>query len=187
MNNRSRFLIAAAAILATAACDSAPTEPSGSAEPVIQPSLEIIQRGATQHWIEERLSDMDGVFVAMECPDGSESEMIRLSGKLYTKEKLLINHSTGVTVFNSTVRSIGLSGVGLISGEEYRASERSHTTAVQLEKQDLHSVGRFRVAIDYFAKRSKRRYRMVIMENVVWDGEGDPIVERGIERVECDA
>ncbi|HEY8427646.1 MAG TPA: hypothetical protein VIL20_04695, partial [Sandaracinaceae bacterium] len=125
MNNRSRFLIAAAAILATAACDSAPTEPSGSAEPVIQPSLEIIQPGATQHWIEERLSDMDGVFVAMECPDGSESEMIRLSGKLYTKEKLLINHSTGVTVFNSTVRSIGLSGVGLISGEEYRASERS--------------------------------------------------------------
>lgn len=187
MNNRSRFLIAAAAVLAAAACDSAPTEPSSTEEPVTRSFLQVIQRGATEHWIEERLSDMDGVFVAMECPDGSESEMIRLSGKLYMKEKLLINHSTGVTIFNSTVRSIGLSGVGLVSGEEYRASERSHTTAVQLEKQNLHSVGRFRVAIDYFGKQSKRRYRMVIMENVVWGGEGDPIVERGIERVECDA
>lgn len=183
MSTASRFLVAAAAVLAAAACDSAPTEPNGTAEPAPRPAFEVIQRGPTQHWIEERISDMDGVVGFIECPDGSESEGIRLSGKLYTKETLLVNPA-GVHVFKSNVMPVGLSGVGVVSGEEFRASERSHSTGVQLEKR---TMNRFRTDIDFFGKESRRRFRMVIMGTVVWDENGDPIVEKTIERFECSA
>jgi hypothetical protein len=174
-----RFAVLAAATAALAACDAAPTE-------VQDPPLAF---AAAERIVEESLYDLSGVQFAFACSDDGEElpidqgELIAIEGQIYEKITLL-RDGKGEYHYTLHTMPVGLRGVGVESGEEFRVTERQHQVSNSLE---LSGSGTYRQELKMVGKDTKRTFWLVTSGFYRIDHDGNTAVTRDRERVVCRA
>lgn len=105
------------AVVALAACDSAPTAPAANPE---RPSFSAVTSNTN-------LSIPVDLFVFVPCAVGGAGEDIHVSGPLHVLSQLTISNS-GNVLFTSQFQPQGISGTGLVTGDMYQATGLTRST-----------------------------------------------------------
>jgi|SoiMetStandDraft_2_1073263.scaffolds.fasta_scaffold241248_2 hypothetical protein len=106
----------------TSACDATPTSPlSDPPRPAVASFAASSAIGADREVV-ERFSDFTDVLVSYPCGDGY-TEQIRMEGQIFERFTITRDGSGGLHARTHTM-PIGLRGIGLTSGAEYRVTER---------------------------------------------------------------
>jgi len=174
--------IASAAVLAVlvGACSDAPTSPAtGRQTPTSFPTS---ASAAVERWVTENLYDYTGIEVSYPCGENGYTEFIRMEGKLFERFTTTVNPAGG---FTSLIQSmpVGLRGVGLTTGAEYRITEREHGVFTS------GSMGQTTSAYQHFLTISSPelgvRGTLVIGGTFTVNANGELITERPILRAQC--
>ena len=171
-----RVALLAAAML-VAACDTqsaAPTAPVASKIP-------SSASGNVERFLEEWVSDMSGVSTKFFCADGTETELVALEGKIFTRDATTVVPS-GAIIFTSHSMPVGLRGVGTVSGHEYRVKEQRHYAVSQREPG---YAGTSRTVFDLTNQVTMKTYKLVQVSHYTVDANGEVVVEREKIREEC--
>ena len=107
------------AVAALAACERSetPTAPAPVAPLAIAAESNA---GGAERSVDERLFDVSGSLIGVECADGSVSELVELQGQIFERFTVVSNPAGGFHAVYHTM-PIGLRGTGSESGEEFRA------------------------------------------------------------------
>ncbi len=167
-----------AAVLLFAACDSQTSAPTAPASIAAIPSS---VSPSVERTVEENLSDFSGVLTKFFCEDGTETELVALEGKLFTRTVVTINPA-GAIVATSHSMPVGLRGVGVESGEEYRVKEQEHYSVSQ---RVIGYAGTLRDVFEMTGRESKRTFKLVTIAHFTINANGDVVVERERVRSEC--
>jgi len=171
------MLAAFASLLA--ACDRGPTAPGEAAAE--RAALAASASGSAERVVKEYLYDMSDSFTQVECPDGTQSELVALEGKIYESFALVWDAAGGVHVRFGTM-PVGLRGVGVTTGQEYRVFERDHFTGNQLMTGN---VGSYRESFGLVAKQGGPSFVVSIKGNYKVLPTNEFVVERERVSVEC--
>ena len=162
------------AILALAACADATA-------PVAAPRASAAGGDGTDRAVAEHVVDMAGSYTMYTCADGTESELIELRGSIHHRVTWSQTPS-GMMHLQEQSMPVGLRGVGVASGHEYRIVERDRMN-VRLTPELQAGFYRDRWEI----RNGVTGARAVLVFAVHWrfepDGELD--VSREIERAGC--
>ena len=175
---RQVSMLAALAML-LAACDRLPTMPNEAADG--RPALGMAPTGSAERLLEEHLYDMSDTYTQVTCPDGTESELVRLEGQIYERLTLLWDAAGGIHVRLGTM-PVGLRGVGVTTGEEYRVFERDHLVGNQLMAGN---VGSYRQSFGLVAEKPGASFVVSISGNYRLEPTGEVVVDRERVSVEC--
>ena len=169
-------LAALIAIITLAACDAAtPTEssvPRGFA-PTNLTSSPATAAGA-QRYVYEALYDLEGSEVYVECADGSVSESVVLTGKIFERFTVVLDPVEGQHSVYDTM-PVGLSGVGAVSGEEFRVSWRDHGVSSQTAMAEGNS---YRQTLQFAGRTSGRKFGLVVQGHYTLNANGEVTVSR---------
>ena len=168
----------AAFAMVLAACDQLPTTPSEAAE---RPALATSASGSAERLVEEYLYDMSDSFFQVECPDGTQSELVALEGKIYESFALVRDAAGGIHVRFNTM-PVGLRGVGVATGQEYRVFERDHFAGNQLMNG---LQGSYRESFGLVAKHGGPSFVVSVKGNYKVLPTNEIVVERERVSYEC--
>ena len=169
-------LVAVAVVLA--ACESQPTAPAAS--PSVSP-LPTKAASSVERTVETSLSSFEGVLTQFICEDGTTSELIALEGELFTRNTTTLNPS-GTYTLTSHSMPVGVRGVGLESGQEYRVYEQTHYAVSQ---RDVAYSGTYRNVILLRGRESMEAFKLVTIAHYVVTPDGRVVVERQTVHSEC--
>jgi hypothetical protein len=168
----------AASLVMVAACEPAPTSPAHSLPPA-RPSTSVTDGQERQ--VEERLSDFTGALVAYPCGDGY-TEMIRMEGQVFTRYTFTRDASGGLHALTQFM-PVGLRGIGLTSGAEYKITEREHGTFNQGAMGQTAST--YKSYLNASAPSIHARARLVLGGMFVVNANGELIIERPVLQADC--
>ena len=188
MRQTIRGIAALSVLTAIGACADSPLQPdtteivqnvSGIERPFAASAVEL---NGVERWDESYLSDMDGVYLQMECEDGSTSEMIAMEGVVHVKSTILRDGS-GMFHYRAHTRSAGLRGTGMESGEDYRAVERSRESSLSGGGA---SMGTYRYETSLRGTESGRRLSIITQGSYAFDADGNLVRENETVRARCE-
>ena len=176
-------LIAGAALLA--GCADEPLSPAASEVPAAAAALASESNGV-ERVIEERLTNLDGLHVQVACEDGRASELVALEGMVYVRETVTMTPS-GNIIAQSHSMPVGVRGVGVESGHEYRIKEQNHYTVSQRE---VGYSGTNRYVFEMTNRVTREKFKLAVISHVVIAPQpgspfGKVVVERETVRAEC--
>ena len=175
----SPFRILPAALLAAllAACDVTPSSPTAPAAGAFSPTA--LAAGAVRE-VEENVYDLTDSFVQIPCGD-SYTEVVQLQGQIYERFTLLWDAKGGLHASLHTM-PVGMRGVGMESGAEYRIAERE--TGV-FNATPMSENSTYTLKLNVHAPALGVRARLVIGGRYVINANGELVVEREVLRAEC--
>jgi hypothetical protein len=162
--------------VSVAACDAQPTQPAPS--PIALPTSIA---SSVERTVESYVSSFDDVFTQFICEDGTTSELVALEGQLFTRNTVTLNPA-GTYHITSHSMPIGLRGVGVETGQEYRVKEQEHMSVRQAE---IGYSGTLRDVFVLIGRQSKETYKLVTISHYVVTPQGKVVIERQKERWEC--
>lgn len=168
--------VASAALLtfALAACDDNAPGSRARALPT-GPSLTV------ERWVEERLSDFTGALVAYPCGEGY-SEQILMEGQVFTRSTITWTPSGGLHALTQSM-PIGLRGIGLTSGAEYKITEREHGTFNQGAMGQTTSS--YKSFLNFHAPSIHARGRLIVGGTFTVNANGEVVIDRPVLRADC--
>ena len=177
------FRTATVALLATvaSACDRAPTSPSSLVAAPRTVSLSENATGGAEREIAERLSDFTDALVSFPCGD-EYTEQVRMEGAIFERYTITRDGSGGFHVLIHTM-PVGLRGIGLTTGAEYRISEREHGVFNQGAMEQTVSSYQSRLVVS--APEIPLRAALVVGGGFVVNANGNVIIERPVLRSDC--
>ena len=136
--------------------------------------------------VEEYLYELDGLYLFPCSEDGellpdTDGELIDMDGAIYERITLTIDGS-GEYHYRSNTMPIGVRGVGLISGEEFRVRESDKVAANQRLEG---GTGSYREELTLVGRDTHRSYRLVSTGHYVIAADGTIKVSKGILTTEC--
>lgn len=168
------------------ACADSPLQPATTEAvqnvSVLQPGAASAGEKVVERWVESYVSDMDGVYLQMECEDGTVSEMIAMEGRIHVTSTILRDGS-GMFHYKAHTRSTGLRGTGMESGEEYRGVERSRESS--LSGGDA-SKGTYRYETTLRGTESGRRLSLITQGSYAFAADGSLVRENERIRARCE-
>ena len=181
--SRIPLRFALVAIVVLAACDSgdSPTAPLATR---VEPSgASLSSSGGADRSIDEALYDLSGSFTQIECENGQSSELIELEGQIFERFTVMLDPSGGFHASYHTM-PVGLQGVGVVSGEQYRVKEQDHGAFTQTLTG---LVGSYRQAVRLVGRASGRSFSMIVRGHYTINANGEITVEREKAIFTCDA
>ena len=176
--------LAALIPIALAACDAAaPTDSFAprTLTPANAPPSTPTAMGA-ERYVYEALYDLQGSEVSVECPDGSVSEPVSLTGKIFERFTVVFDPAEGQhSVFHTM--PVGLAGVGSVSGEEFRVSWRDHGVSSQTP---MAMVNSYRHTLQFAGRSSGRKFGLVVQGHYTLNANGEVTVGRETLLAECE-
>ena len=169
-------LAALISITTLAACDAAaPTESSAprTLAPANTPSS-IANAAGAERYVYEALHDQEGSEVFVECADGSVSESVALTGKIFERFAVVFDPVEGQHSVYHTM-PVGLSGDGTESGEEFRVRWRDHGVSSQTP---MAAVNSYRHTLQFAGRTSGRRFGLVVQGHYTLNANGEVTVSR---------
>lgn len=180
------FVLATAAALA--ACDMVPTEPvpmhrtASAGQPSgAGPELVVTSPAPASRSTEEWVTNLSGDYWRFVCEDVPQGELIRMEGTIEHRLTLLDDAAGGFHVQYRS-RPKGLRGIGVESGEVYRASAREHHT---YNETLMGSTETFREVRRLTGTESGREFRMVFTGQFTVNANGELVVHMLDARFEC--
>jgi len=173
-HTRRTGLVAFAFILA--ACDGQPTAPASAS--IATPTSVA---SSVERTVESYISSFEGVLAGFICEDGTTSELVALEGQLFTRNTVSVN-PTGTYHVTSHSMPIGLRGVGVETGQEYRVKEQEHMAVTQAETG---YSGTLRNVFVLTGRESMETFKLVTIARYVVTPQGEIVIERQKERWEC--
>lgn len=181
---RRMSLVLTAALLV--ACGDAPSSPARPVAPRAASMASIATgaaspsaMGATRE-VQETLYDLSDTFVRFPCGDGY-TEVVRLEGQVYERWTTVWDAAGGVHASLHTM-PVGLRGVGLESGAEYRIAERE---SARFNQTPMAVNSRYELELDVHAPALGVRARLVLGGRYTINANGVVVVERERLRAEC--
>jgi hypothetical protein len=171
-------------IIALTACDAAaPTESFAprTLTPANAPPSTPAAMGA-ERYVYEALYDLQGSEVYVECSDGSVSEPVSLTGKIFERFTVVFDPAEGQHSVYHTM-PVGLAGVGSVSGEEFRVSWRDHGVSSQTP---MAMVNSYRHTLQFAGRTSGRRFGLVVQGHYTLDANGEVTVGREKLLADCE-
>jgi hypothetical protein len=163
----------------TGACEKLPMTPEPYAG---NPSAYLDgATGPAERILEEYLYDMDDSVYRLECPDGSFSDDVRISGSVFERYMMIIDGSGGLHLRVHSM-PVDLRGASVHTGEQYRVQEREQRSATKLRNG---LTGSYRQTLSMFGRDSHRRFTMVFSGHYREGPDGEMIVERNQLEFEC--
>lgn len=178
-------LLAAVVVLAACSDTTSPIDPVATVPGVTPPERPWASAsdGGAVRDVEESLYDMSGSFVAVQCDDGRESELVALEGQIFERFTVVYNPAGGIHV-GFHAMPVGLRGVGVESAEEYRAKEQEHGSYGQTT---MGAVGSYRQTVRLVGRTSRRSFSLVSRGHYTVNANGEIVVQRDRLITECDA
>jgi len=176
-------LAALAALITLAACDPAPTEsltPLGPTRANAAPSSSAA--AGAERVVYEALHDLEGAEVWVECGDGTVSEAVTLTGKMFERFTAVLDRAGGEHTVYHTM-PVGLSGVGSVSGEAFRVKSRDHGTFAQTTMAE---GGSYRQTWSFVGRTSGRSFGLVVSGHVRLNANGEVVVSREKVVADCE-
>ena len=142
---------------------------------------------AAQRTVQESLYDLSDSVFRFACSDDGEplpideGEEVRMEGKIFERLSL-VHDGAGGYHYTLDTMPVGMRGVGLTSGEEFRVSESSHTVA---NNRLAGGVGAYRQTLKMVGKDTHRTFWLVAYGNYVVSAEGLIRTSRDLLRIEC--
>lgn len=167
------------AVLALAACER-PGTPTAPADP--RPVAAQASAGGAERWVEERLFDVAGSLIGVECADGRLSELVELEGQIFERFAVVSNPAG---VFNAVYHAmpIGLQGTGAESGEEFRVKWQDHGSFGQTT---MGLVGTYRQVLELVGQTSGRSFSLIVKGHYTINANGEIVVERETLAADCE-
>lgn len=170
------FLIIAVCGLATAV---------GAAAAAVSPTPTRGANGA-ERTVDEYLYELDGLYLFPCSEDGeplpdTDGELIDMEGQIYERITL-ISDGSGEYHYRSNTMPIGIRGVGLTSGEEFRVRESDTVIANRWLEG---GTGSYREELTLVGRDTHRSYKLVSTGHYVIAGDGTIKVSRGTLSTEC--
>ena len=169
------------AVLALAACEQ-PKTPTAPAAAVPLPATAPASVGSAERWVEERLFDVAGSFVGVECTDGRLSELVELQGEIFERFTVVSNPAGGFHAVYHTM-PIGLRGTGAESGEDFRVKWRDHGSFGQTT---MGLVGTYRQVLELVGQTSGREFSLIVKGHYTINANGTIVVEREALAADCE-
>ena len=169
------------AVLALAACErsSTPTAPATVA-PI--PTAAQSSAGGAERSVDERLFDVSGSLIGVECTDGRLSELVELQGQIFERFTVVSNPAGGFHAVYHTM-PIGLRGIGAESGEEFRVKWQDHGSFGQTT---MGLVGTYRQVLKLVGSTSGRSFSLIVRGHYTINANGEIIVEREKLAADCE-
>ena len=142
---------------------------------------------AAQRTVQESLYDLSDSVFRFACSDDGEllpideGEAVRMEGKIFERLSVLYDGAGGYHYMLDTM-PVGMRGIGLTSGEEFRVSESSHTVA---NNRLAGGVGAYRQTLKMVGRDTQRTFWLVAYGNYVISAEGLIRTSRDVLRLEC--
>jgi hypothetical protein len=174
-----RLPLAAAAALLLGACADLPTaSPAAGA-----PRLDVAgDNGALRYTYDELYEFTGDSYVRFTCFDGTESEPVQLFGQIFERYTFMRTPSGQLQYVSSTM-PVGLYGVGLVSGQEYRVVEREQSSVHYDE--DGKGGGSLHETISLRARDTHETFGITYLVRWKFAESGDMIVNRWKELETC--
>lgn len=166
------------------ACDRPPTAPSTLESSRIATGNAAVSALASSGdgvWREvtEDLHDWNGTVISYSCGDGSTEE-IQMHGQLYWRATVTEDAAGGLHTTLHTM-PIGMGGVGLITGAEYRIAEGEKSVF----NTGMGETGYYQHSVRLSAPELRLQLRLVIGGRFTTNANGEVVVERPTFRSEC--
>jgi hypothetical protein len=164
------------AALGMLACDGFPTDIS------VEPRFSAAERS-----VYESLYDMAGSYFVFACsPAGDplpidQGELVLMEGKIFERITLL-QKGNGEYQYKEHTMPVGLRGVGVDSGEEFRVTERDQLVSNQLLAG---GSGMYRQELKLVGTETQRTFWMVTSGFYHINSDGEATVVRNKERIVC--
>ena len=169
----------AAATLLLGACADGPAAPTVASAP----RLDLAGENGAQRYTYDELYDFGGdSYVHFTCEDGTESEPVQLFGQIFERYTFMRTPSGGLHYVSSTM-PVGLHGIGLVSGQEYRVVEREHSS-VHYDENDV-GGGSLHETVTLRAQDTHETFGITYLVQWRFAGSGEMIVNRWKERETC--
>lgn len=178
-----RALAPFAAALLLPACADSPLQPHGTPVPTPVAAAAAISRDVVEYVV-----DFEGSHFSFACtadgevtPDPEDGELVRMEGRLHVRE-VFTQDAAGNHHYTWHTMPVGLRGIGVTSGEEFRVTERSIGGANQTSQA---STGHYRAVQRFVGLDTGRRFALVTTGHYVLDAGGQPIVTHDATTLEC--
>ena len=129
----------------------------------------------------EALYDQEGSEVSVVCADGTQSEPVILSGKIFERFTVVFNPAGGQHTVYHTM-PVGLSGVGAVSGEDFRVKNRDHGA---FTLTTMAEGGSYRQTWSFQGRTSGRTFGLVVRGHVRINANGEVVVDREKVIADC--
>lgn len=171
-----RFPLVAAVIIA-AGCDRPDKSPTGP-----MPVNAQLNTGGADRYVDERFYDLSDSYFAIECSESETSELVAMQGQIFERFTFQFNPGDNVHVAFHTM-PVGVTGVGSVSGAEYRVTLQE--SAVYNQSQ-MGSVGSYRQILKLVRLDSRSKYSLVGGGHYTINANGEIGVERDKLVLKCE-
>jgi len=138
--------------------------------------------GGAERWVDERLFDVAGSLIGVECTDGRLSELVELEGQIFERFAVVSNPAGGFHAVYHTM-PIGLRGTGAESGEEFSVKWQDHGSFGQTA---MGLVGTYRQVLKMLGSTSGRSFSLIVKGHYTINANGDIVIERENLAADCD-
>ncbi|HEX6308499.1 MAG TPA: hypothetical protein VFZ69_09950 [Longimicrobiales bacterium] len=178
-----RVVAAGISLLVLGACADSPLQPEPPLPRAFEPAIAMASSSTgvpAERWVENYVYDYSDVYFRIECDD-ELSELIAMEGELHVSTRIIFD-AAGMAHYTSQVRSSGLRGVGVETGEEFRGAERVNEMAHPSEGGNS---GTYRYETRLTGTESGREFRIVTLGVWAYDADGNMIRDRERVFAEC--
>lgn len=186
---RTHLRLAAVAFFAVAAaCSEAstgpvPRSPNGKTDKSSPALILASQDAGARREVREQLYDLAGSVVMLPCGEYGLTEEVAIEGKIFEKVQWIDDAAGGVHITSSWM-PIGIRGVGLESGAEYRIAEREN---IAYNGTQMGATNAYRYSLTWQAQELGTRGTWTIESKVIVNANGEYVVERGNVGATCRA
>lgn len=178
-------LTVATALFGTACADATTQPPAAVALPTPALAADGVER-----WTERRVVDLSDSYYVLACSadgqpleDPEDGELIRMEGVVAVRETL-VRDAAGNTHLRWHAIGMGVRGVGVTSGEEFRGREVDHGT---YNSQLAGAGGQYHSTRELVGRDSGRRFTMVVTGHYRFAADGSLLVDRHEVETRCRA
>jgi hypothetical protein len=173
----ARYLPVLAIALVLPACADSPTDTNSSA---LKAQASSSDNGASRY-VFDQVWDLDGDISGVFCEDDTESEPIRMRGKIYERWTIMyVPNGNMHAVLN--VMGVDLGGTGTITGAEYTIKAQDHSV---FNRTGDNENGSYRSVYRVESKEADKSFRFSVKGNFRW-ANGEFELDRERIRWECD-
>jgi hypothetical protein len=182
-----RFRLAAVALFALiAACSEGSTGPkphasAGKTDKASPKLMLAVQDGGATREVREEIYDLAGSVVMLPCGEHGATEEVAIEGKIFSKVQWISDAAGGLHITSSWM-PIGIRGIGLESGAEYRISERENSVH---NGTPMSATNAYRYTLNWQAQELGTRGTWTIESKVIVNANGEYVVERGEVSASC--
>ena len=175
--------LAAASLLLAACADSPPQPPDTGAR-----ATAAVAASAATRQVEEHVVDLSDSYFLFGCTadgavaeDPTDGELVRMDGQMLVRE-VFMRDAAGNHHFTVHTTPIGMRGVGVASGEEFRVTERQIGGAIQ---RTAMLAGHYRTVQAFVGLDTGRRFSLVTAGHYTVGPDDVPVVTRDATTLSC--